>query len=337
MATKRSRAADYAVYQLVRAVVCAVQLLPWGVALGLARGLAWLAYRIDRRHRLVAADNVRHAFPQLDEPGVDRLVRDSYLHLTTMLVEMIRVPRILRRDNLYDYVTHAGDGDLDRVRVLAATGRPILVLTGHFGNWEVLSYATGMAGFRGGILARRLDNPYLERFLARFRRNTGQELLEKNADYARVLEILAGGGGIGLVGDQDAGPRGLFVDFFGRPASTFKSIALLSLEYSAPVLVFAAARVGSPMRYVVYFEDEILPEDYAGRADAVRAITERYTRALERLVRRHPEQYFWLHRRWKSQPKRYSVRQPSLRHAVGRLLAGQDPAGAKGCRDGSQP
>jgi KDO2-lipid IV(A) lauroyltransferase len=105
-----------------------------------------------------------------------------------------------------------------------------------------------------------------------------------------------------MVGDQDAGPRGLFVQFFGRPASTFKSIALLSQEYQAPILVVGAARVGQPMRYRIYLEDVILPGDYAGRADATRAITQRYTDALERMVRRHPEQYFWLHRRWKSQP-----------------------------------
>jgi KDO2-lipid IV(A) lauroyltransferase len=223
--------------------------------------------------------------------------------MTTMLVEMIRAPRVLHRGNLYDFAEHADPGDLDRVRAWVATGRPRLVLTGHFGNWEILSYATGMAGFRGGIVARRLDNPYLDRFVAHFRRHTGLVLLDKNADYPRILEFLARGIGLGIVGDQDAGPRGLFVDFFGRPASTFKSIALLSLEYNAPILVFGAARVGQPMKYRVYFEDLILPEDFAAHPDAPRAITERYTQALERLVRRHPEQYFWLHRRWKSEPR----------------------------------
>jgi KDO2-lipid IV(A) lauroyltransferase len=303
MSKKRSRAADYAAYFLVRGVVCIVQLLSWGSALALARWLAWLAYRLDRRHRLVAADNVRHAFPRLDERAVDRLVRASYLHLATMLVEIIRLPRALRPDNLLEYFSHADPGDLDLIRAQAALGRPTLVLTGHFGNWEVLSYVAGMIGLRGGILARRLDNPYLERYLAHFRRHTGLELLDKNADYDRIFQILAGGGGIGMVADQDAGPRGLFVNFFGRPASTFKSIALLSLEYGAPVFVLGAARVGSPLRYRIYLEDVIHPEEYSARADAARAITERYTRALERLVRRHPEQYFWLHRRWKHQPR----------------------------------
>jgi KDO2-lipid IV(A) lauroyltransferase len=306
--TKRSHAADFAVYLLVRVVVSVVQALSWPSALTLARALAWLVYRLDRRHRLVAAANVRHAFRDLDEPAVDRLVRASYLHLATMVVEMIRLPRVLHHGNVYDYIEHADPGDLDRIRSWVATGRPRLVLTGHFGNWEILSYVAGMVGFRGGIVARRLDNPYLDRLIAHFRRKTGLTLLDKQADYARILEMLARGDGVGMVGDQDAGPRGLFVDFFGRPASTFKSIALLSLEYRAPILVLGAARIGWPMRYTVYLEDLILPEEYANHPNALRAITERYSRALERLVRRHPEQYFWLHRRWKHQPKARGVK-----------------------------
>jgi KDO2-lipid IV(A) lauroyltransferase len=298
-----SPVSDYLVYLVIRSIVCIIQALTWRGALALARWFGWLMYMVDRRHRLVAADNVRRAFPDMDEPAVDHLVRASYLHITTMLVEMIRLPRVLNHHNLHDFINLDQAGDLDVVRSWVATGRPRLVLTGHFGNWEILSYVTGLIGFRGGIIARRLDNPYLERFLARFRRGTGLELLDKNADYPRILELLRQGIGLGMVGDQDAGPRGMFVDFLGRPASTFKSIALLSLEYHAPILVFAAARVGQPMRYKIYFEDLILPEDYSNHPDAPRAITERYTQALERLVRRHPEQYFWLHRRWKSQPK----------------------------------
>jgi KDO2-lipid IV(A) lauroyltransferase len=302
MARPRSRAADFAVYLLVRVIVGVVQALSWPGALALARGLAWLAYRIDRRHRLVAADNVRHAFPDLDAPAVDRLVRASYLHLTTMLVEMIRSPRVLHPGNVYDYIQHADPAELELSRSWIDKGRPRLVLTGHFGNWEILSYAAGLGGFYGGIVARRLDNPYLHRFLTHFRRKTGQELLDKNADYTRIQALLKQGSGLGMVADQDAGQRGLFVDFFGRPASTFKSIALLSLEYQAPIFVFGAARIGSPLRYRVYLEDLIYPEDYADHPDAPRAITVRFTQALEQLVRRHPEQYFWLHRRWKHQP-----------------------------------
>ena len=303
MAKKRSPVSDFLVYVLVRLLVCVVQAMSWTWALNMARGLAWLAYYLDRRHRLVAADNLRHAFPHLHEAEVDRMVRASYLHLTTMVVEMIRLPRLLHRHNIYDYVQHPPE---ERRRLFSwkETGRPFLILTGHFGNWEILSYAAGMVGVRGGILARRLDNPHLDRFLARFRRKTGQVVLDKATAYQHLPQFLQDGAGLGMLSDQDAGPRGLFVNFFGRPASTFKSIALLSLEYEAPVVVVGAARVGRPMQYRFYFEDVILPEDYATRPDAALAITQRYTDALERMVRRHPEQYFWLHRRWKHQPQR---------------------------------
>ena len=108
---------------------------------------------------------------------------------------------------------------------------------------------------------------------------------------------------IGTLADQDAGQRGLFVDFFGRPASTHKAVALLALEYGVPLVVLGTPRVGEPMRYRVCVEDVILPEEYANRPDAVKAITQRFTSALERVIRRHPEQYFWLHRRWKHQPQ----------------------------------
>ncbi len=308
MAKRRSRVTDFAVYLLVRAVVCLVQALTWHGALKLADGLGRLAYRLNRRHRLVALDNLGHAFADLDEPARDALVRAVYRHFAMVVVEMIRMPRVLNRSTLGAFVHYADPDDLARVLGFVRGGRSLMVLSGHFGNWEILSYATGLSGCRGGVVTRRLDNPYLDRFLADFRRKTGLTLLDKNADYARILDTLAGSGSLGMVGDQDAGPRGLFVHFFGRPASTFKSIALLSQEYEAPILVLGAARVAAPMQYRVYLEDVILPEDYAGQADASRAITQRYTDALERLVRRHPEQYFWLHRRWKHQPQARQTR-----------------------------
>jgi KDO2-lipid IV(A) lauroyltransferase len=114
--------------------------------------------------------------------------------------------------------------------------------------------------------------------------------------------VLERGGMIATLGDQDAGRKGLFVDFFGRPASTHKAIALLALEHNVPMVVIGVPCLGEPMRYRIEVADVILPEEHAGRPDAVRAITERFTAALEQLVRRHPEQYFWLHRRWKHQP-----------------------------------
>jgi len=117
-----------------------------------------------------------------------------------------------------------------------------------------------------------------------------------------MQDLLNQGGVLATLGDQDAGQRGVFVDFFGRPASTHKAIALLALEHRVPIAVTGAAKIDD--RYHVTSADVIYPEEYEGRRDAIRAITERFTADLERLIRQHPEQYFWVHRRWKHQPAR---------------------------------
>jgi KDO2-lipid IV(A) lauroyltransferase len=303
MAKRRSPIVDYPVYLVVRTLICLIQALSWDWALALARGLAWLAYHLDRRHRRVAVTNLRHTFPDLDEAGIDRLVRACYEHFATVAVEMVRLPRVLRADNYKEYTHwHPENGEAIGI-AWANCGRPLLILTGHIGNWEILGYTIGLVGLRASVIARKIDNTYLNRMICNLRQKTGQILLDKNDDYERILAMLRAGEFVAMLGDQDAGARGLFVEFLGRPASTFKSIALLSLEYQAPILVIGAARVGQPMRYRLYFEDVILPEEFADCPDATRAITERYTQALERMIRRHPEQYFWLHRRWKHQPR----------------------------------
>jgi Kdo2-lipid IVA lauroyltransferase/acyltransferase len=300
MAKPRRPAADFAVYLAVRLVVCVLQALSPAKARAFARFLAWLAYRVDRRHREVARDNLRHAFPgRHSDAELDQLVRAVYRHFCTVLVEIAQVPRKLHVHNWRRAIDLVGG---ERTVAALTSGRPLLIVTGHFGNWEMAGFALGLLGFRTYAVARRLDNPHLDRFLRRFRQKTGQTILDKSGDYERIQAVLAGGGAIAMLADQDAGQRGLFVDYFGRPASTFKSIALLALEYRAALLVIAVPKVADPLRYAVTCEDVILPEEYEGRPDAVRAITQRYTAALERAVRRHPDQYFWLHRRWKHQP-----------------------------------
>ena len=297
---QRSRALDCAVYLLVRMGVCIVQALPWDAALALVDPLAWLMRRFNRRHRQVALENLSFAFPELSPAARATLVQDCYRHFATMIVEIIRLPRLLHRRTLGHYVQHGRE--FQQVFDWIHQGRPLIVVSGHLGNWEVLSYVAGLFGCYGASVARRLDNAYLHRFITRFRSKAGQVLLDKSGDGRRMVDFLRRGSWLAFVADQDAGPRGVFVDFFGRPASTFKSIAQLSLEYAAPVVVMGAVRIGQPMSYWLCVEDVIEPEAYRAARDAVRSITQRYTGALERMVRRHPEQYFWLHRRWKHQP-----------------------------------
>jgi KDO2-lipid IV(A) lauroyltransferase len=165
-----------------------------------------------------------------------------------------------------------------------------------------------LLGFSTYAIARPIDNPYLDRFLRRFRERTGQTLITKRGAFDQVRSLLGQGGVIATLGDQDAGQRGVFVDFFGRPASTHKGIALLALEQQARLVVLGTMRIAEPDRYAVVVTDVIDARDYANRPDAVPALTQRYTRALERVIRQAPDQYLWLHRRWKHQQEAHGSR-----------------------------
>jgi Kdo2-lipid IVA lauroyltransferase/acyltransferase len=300
MAKQRSRIADYLVYLAIRVVVCILQALSYQLACRLAAGLAWLAYQLDRRHRLVAMDNLTHAFPDLSPAERDRLVRGVYRHFCTLVIEMVHLGRRLHPCNWRTAL------NLVNGRVLVdalLSGRPLLLVTGHFGNWELAGYVLGLLGFRTYAIARPIDNPYVDAFLRGFRERTGQTVLDKKGDFDEMQKVLATGKALATLGDQDAGQRGEFVPFFGRPASTHKAIALLALEYGVTLLVTGTPKVAEPMRYQVVIEEVIRPEEHRNDRDGGRVgITRRFTAALERLIRRHPEQYFWLHRRWKHQP-----------------------------------
>jgi KDO2-lipid IV(A) lauroyltransferase len=308
MSKQRSPIADYLVYLLVRILVCVIQMLSFRTAYSLASGLAWIIYHVDKRHRMVAHENLLHAFPErCADPAVrDALVRAVYRHFCTLLVEIMLAPRKLHPNNWRRFLELPhGYEQVDHL----LSGRPLLIVTGHFGNWEVSGYVQAMFGFQTNAIARPLDNPYLDNFLRSFRERTGQKILAKKGEFDQLLSILARGGVLATLADQDAGPRGQFVDFFGRPASTHKAVALLALENRVPLFVFGAMRIGEPMRYRAIIADIILPEEYDGHPDAVRAITQRFTSGLERIIRQAPEQYLWLHRRWKHQPAKRKSKQ----------------------------
>jgi KDO2-lipid IV(A) lauroyltransferase len=301
MARPRRRSVDYLVYLLARLIVGFAQMLTVEQSYAFARLMAGLLYRLDARHREVGIENLKYAFgDRYTEAERDQIVRAVYEHFCMMVMEILHIPRKLHPTTWRDRITLTGhEAVLDRL----LTGGPVILLSAHFGNWEMAGYLFGVFGFPPNSVARTLDNPYLDRFLRRFRERTGQSMIPKNGGYDRMLEVLRGGGILSFLADQDAGQRGLFVDFFGRPASTHKAIALLALEHRAPVVVGYARRVGPGFRYEVGCDAIIEPDEWTGTADDVRLLTQRYTTALETIIRRSPEQYLWLHRRWKHQPK----------------------------------
>lgn len=301
MARTRRRSVDFLAYLLVRLVVGLAQMLTVEQSYALARLLARVLYRVDARHRKVGMDNLESAFgDRYSEAERDRIVRGVYEHFCMMLMEILHIPRKLHPTTWRDRIDLVGhEPVLDRL----ISGGPLILLTGHFGNWEMAGYLFGVFGFPPNSVARTLDNPYLDAFLRRFRERTGQKMIPKNGGYDQMLAVLRGGGILSFLADQDAGQRGLYVDFFGRPASTHKAIALLAIEHRAPVVVGYARRVGPGFRYEVGCDAVIEPDEWTGTADDARLLTQRYTSALETFIRRSPEQYLWLHRRWKHQPK----------------------------------
>jgi KDO2-lipid IV(A) lauroyltransferase len=302
------RVLDWIAYQVFRTVICLLQFLSVRQTRKAAAAAAWLLVDVLPRKWTrydVARENIRRALdPEMDDERVRELVRGMWVHLIRLVVEIAQTPRKFSLTNCREFLVFR-----HRAQVVEAltTGRPVMILGGHFGNWEMSLGAFGLFGFPMGLIAREMDNPYLHEWFLRTREAFGHRLYLKKGNFEGITELLGAGGSLMLLGDQDAGSRGLFVDFFGTPASTYKSIALMALEYQAILVVGYGRRLddddhaGRWARYEIGLEDLIDVTKLTGK-DPVREITERYTRGLERAIRRAPEQYFWVHRRWKTAP-----------------------------------
>lgn len=299
-------------YAAFRCVVCIVQALPWRTSVRACELLGFVFARILPRRLVryhVARENLERAFGPLPDAEIDRLVQGMWTHLFRMVVEILQLPRKVRLYNSADVIGFRHRAEITQ---LLCSGRPVILLTGHFGNWEIANRVLGLYGFRTRVVARDLDNPHLHRWFARYRQAEGHDLVPKQGSADLVVEQLERRGVVGMLCDQDAGPKGVFVDFFGTPASTFKSIALLALQHRAVIAVTGTRRLPDDFarnrwsRFEIGVEEILDAANYADDPNALRLITERYTAALERAVRRAPEQYFWVHRRWKSEPRRRS-------------------------------
>jgi KDO2-lipid IV(A) lauroyltransferase len=304
MAKPRSRSADFAAYITLKAIACAMLMLPTAWAMGIVRAVCSVAYYLDRRHWNVALDNLRHAFPGRYSDGqLSRLVTGVYEHFGLMLYEMLLIPRRLREKHLAHFLdVPEGAAYLEAMK----GGRPVVLVTAHYGNWEAAAHILHLCGFYGHLVGRPIDNPYVDAEVRRFRERGGHKLLSKEGDVRAMRDVLKNNGLLVTLADQDAGARGLFVDFFGRPASTHKAIASLAHRNHAVIVVGGARNAGGLLNYQLWLPDVIWPDEYADHPDAVTAITQRITWAIERAIREDPRQYFWLHRRWKHQPSQLS-------------------------------
>ncbi len=290
------RLRHYCGYLLVRSLICVIQALSLEACASMADGLAWLLADLLGVRRRVIDDNLRHAYPELTPRERNRLRRRMWSHLILFVTEIAHVPRKIHETNWRDFVRLENSDWM--VRALLSD-RPLMLISAHFGNFELAGYVLGLFGFPTYSVARELDNPYLNQFLNRFRGATGQHLVPKKGGYDQILDLLSRGAAMSFLADQYAGTKGCWVPFFGRPASAHKAIALLSLEHDAPMMVGAARRLGRPLQYSLEISAQADPRSGGPELSGVRELTTWYTAELEKLVRRAPEQYWWLHRRWK--------------------------------------
>ncbi len=290
---------DYLVYLLVRVLICFAQAIRIETGQRLARGLAWVANDLLRIRRGVVDENLRHAFPSLSEESRRQLARRMWEHLFILALEVANAPRKIHETNWRNYVKLGDVADLMRFLL---GDRPTVIVTAHFGNFELGGFMLGLLGFPTHTVARNLDNPYLDRFVNRFRSATGQHIIAKNGGYDEILRVLASGGTMSFLADQYAGPKGCWVEFFGRPASAHKAIALLSLEHDAPMAVCGARRLDQPMHFEMQVMGIADPRDAEDGVGSVRQLTQWYSGLMETMIRQSPEQYWWLHRRWKAPP-----------------------------------
>lgn len=255
--------------------------------------------RLDR-----ARDNLRWVNPDWPEERIEQTAVNAYRHLITLAMEVACTPRMITPDG---WPGRIDVGDLGDAVGRLLGDKPAILITGHCGNWEILGAWVASLGIPMHAIYRPLDLAPLDRWLRRTRQYRGLGLIDKFGAYKVLPEYFARGDSIAFIADQNAGNRGVFVPFFDRLASTYKSIGLLALEREIPIICGSAHRKGVPgerrLRYEVNVDDIITPGDWVDRPDPLFYITARYRRSIERMVMRAPEQYLWMHRAWKSRPR----------------------------------
>ncbi len=288
-------------YLAIRTATYLLQLFPIDLNLRTARTVGYLWWRLDARRRERTKDHVRIAFAgQFTEEQIHDLSRRTAEHQAMWFVEFLCAFPLL---NEWTWPRYIEPVDLRDAMNELLREKGAILLTGHYGNFELTAFVLAAIGFDVFAVMRPLDNARLNDFVVRTRASRGLKLLNKKSVANQAEEILKQGGAIGMVADQDAGRKGVFVDFFGRKASTYKSIALLAIRCEVPIIVGYARRRGHRFRYEAHVNRIIQPDEWRDREDPITWITQEYTTAIEEFVREVPEQYLWLHRRWKSRPR----------------------------------
>ncbi len=279
-------------------VMAAARLLPRRVLRGLGSAAGRLGSVLDRHHSRIAIENLTSVYgPSLSETDARRVATACWRHFGRILFEALTFPR-LSPASIGRVVRYEG---LEHVRAAYGRGKGVLLFSGHYGNWELAALMQGHLGLRLALVARPLDNPYLERMLARLRSRSGNVIIHKRNAIREMLRAIRSGIGVAIVIDQDARDQGVFVPFLGRPASTTPTLALLALRTGAAVVPVCSTPEADGAWKIVYGPEVSVRDTGDHDADVLR-VTAECTAVVESWVRRRPELWLWMHQRWKTAP-----------------------------------
>lgn len=297
---RRGLVRSYVEFAVAWVILHGVRLLPHWLALKGAKAVGAIAYAVLPHLRRHAEANLRLAFPELSEAERQRIKRGTFRNLGRLLGEVSQFPK-LNRQNIESVVSYVG---LENYLKAEASGRGVILLTGHIGAWELSVFAHSIYGHPMSFLARRVDNPLVEQLAEANRTRFGNRSIDKKNSVREVLKTLKSGGVVGILADLNASrEEGVFCDFFGIPACTTAGVATLALRTGAVVLPGYIVWDEASKIHRLHFEPPVETINTGNRDEDVQANTANYTKVIESIVRRYPDQWLWIHRRWRTRPE----------------------------------
>ena len=299
---KKNKALAYSEYFLVYSFYAFLNILPQDLSLKIGRFLGLLFYKIDKKHRKHTLNNLKIAFPTKTENELTDIAIKFYKNLGMVFVEIFRLNKY-KESNIDDFVEY----DFDQIKNIYG-GQGILLLTAHFGNWELLAKTFGLKGYKGNVLARPLDNPYIEKILYDLRTASGNKVIYNRENAVKnIISALNEKEIVGFLPDENASKRiGVFVDFFGVKACTMPGMANIAAKTKLPVVPAFIVRIkgkdGNYSKHRLIIEPPLDIKYTSDRKTDTMNILKLFNEKIEGIIKQYPEQWFWIHNRWKTRP-----------------------------------
>ena len=290
-------------YAIARAVLTGLGVLPRRVAVAFGFTVAWIGFRVLGKLRRVGMRSVELAYPEKSEAERTNLVKASFRSLGRTLGVVCGFGTI-SRENLGELIDRDLDPEFEaEFAKIREEKRGVIILTGHIGNWELFALAFSMFFEPSNLLSRKMDNPKIDALVGSLRSSFGNRQIDKVNSAGPILRILNKGESVGILADVNSHPKeGVFVPFYGIDACTTAGVAMLALRAKAAIVPMFAVWNEEKGKYSLINEKIIEPLDTGDRKSDIERTTAEFTAALERVIRKYPDQWIWIHRRWKTRP-----------------------------------